>query len=84
VRRRLSSSGRRCHEKRTGSGALSGGGFHGFGRRAGADPIGKEAFNVDLGLMYDPNRRLVWTASCTNQASVLKFDPKVAMFQKLE
>ena len=26
----------------------------------GADPIGKKAFNNSMGLMYDPNRRLVW------------------------
>ena len=52
---------------------------------AGADPIGKQgAFNVDVGLMYDPTRKLVWAVDLSNLVHVLKFDPKVAALHKLE
>ncbi|HOX04900.1 MAG TPA: sigma-70 family RNA polymerase sigma factor [Planctomycetota bacterium] len=51
---------------------------------AGANPIGKGAFNVDLGLMYDPNRKLVWAVNCYNQVHVLRFDPKTAGLQEIK
>jgi hypothetical protein len=43
----------------------------------GADPIGKGAFNNSMGLMYDPNRRLVWAVGQHSHVHVLKLDVKV-------
>jgi hypothetical protein len=54
----------------------------------GADPVGKgsyrSGFNVSLGLMYDPNRKLVWAADKHNKVYVLKFDPKSASLRELQ
>jgi hypothetical protein len=44
----------------------------------GADPVGKKAFNNSMGLMYDPNRRLVWAVGQYSQVHVLKLDAKGA------
>jgi hypothetical protein len=48
----------------------------------GADPVGKKAFNNSMGLMYDPNRRLVWAVGQYSQVHVLRLDVKGA--KKLE
>lgn len=44
----------------------------------GDDPIGKgtagRAFNNSMGLMYDPNRKLVWAVGQHSHVHVLKFD----------
>jgi hypothetical protein len=48
----------------------------------GADPVGKKAFNNSMGLMYDPNRRLVWAVGQHSHVHVLKLDAKAA--RKLE
>jgi len=54
----------------------------------GADPVGKgsyeSGFNVSLGLMYDPNRKLVWAADKLNKVYVLKFDPRSAPLRELK
>ncbi len=42
----------------------------------GADPVGKRAFNNSMGLMYDPNRRLVWAVGQYSHVHVLKLDAK--------
>lgn len=44
----------------------------------GADPVGKKAFNNSMGLMYDPNRRLVWAVGQYSHVHVLKLDAKDA------
>ncbi len=40
----------------------------------GADPIGKKTFNNSMGLMFDPNRRLVWAVGQHSQVHVLRLD----------
>jgi hypothetical protein len=42
----------------------------------GTDPVGKGAFNNSMGLMYDPNRRLVWAVGQHSHVHVLKLDMK--------
>jgi hypothetical protein len=49
----------------------------------GDDPIGKGTFNNSMGLMYDPNRKLVWAVGQNSHVSVLRFDPKQAKLRKL-
>jgi hypothetical protein len=44
----------------------------------GADPIGKKAFNNSMGLMYDPQRRLVWAVGQYSHVHVLRLDVKTA------
>ena len=44
----------------------------------GADPVGKKAFNNSMGLMYDPNRRLVWAVGQHSHVHVLKLDLSTA------
>ncbi|MBI1831662.1 MAG: hypothetical protein HYR84_09455, partial [Planctomycetes bacterium] len=44
----------------------------------GADPVGKRAFNNSMGLMYDPNRRLIWAVGQYSQVHVLRLDAKAA------
>lgn len=49
----------------------------------GADPIGKGtsgggAFNNSMGLMYDPNRKLVWAVGQNSHVHVLRYDAKAA------
>jgi hypothetical protein len=51
---------------------------------AGADPIGKGVFNNSMGLMYDPNRRLVWAVGQNSHVHVLRLDRKEAQLRKLE
>ena len=45
---------------------------------AGADPLGKERFNVSLGLMYDPKRKLVWAMDLLSRPYALKLDLNTA------
>jgi hypothetical protein len=40
----------------------------------GADPIGKGVFNNSMGLMFDPNRKLVWAVGQHSQVHVLRLD----------
>ncbi len=40
----------------------------------GTDPIGKKTFNNSMGLMFDPNRRLVWAVGQHSQVHVLRLD----------
>ncbi len=40
----------------------------------GADPIGKGSFNNSLGLMHDPNRKLVWAVGQNSSVHVLRLD----------
>ena len=53
----------------------------------GADPIGKgtgsDAFNNSMGLMYDPNRRLVWAVGQYSDVHVLRLDLKSAKLHEL-
>jgi len=44
----------------------------------GPDPLGKESFNVSLGLMYDPDRKLVWAMDLLSRPYVLNLDLKTA------
>ncbi len=54
----------------------------------GADPIGKgtgsDAFNNSMGLMYDPNRGLVWAVGQYSDVHVLRFDLKSAKIHELK
>jgi hypothetical protein len=45
----------------------------------GADPLAKKAFNNSMGLMYDPNRRLVWAVGQYSQVYALKLDASSAI-----
>jgi hypothetical protein len=49
----------------------------------GADPVGKKAFNNSMGLMYDPNRRLIWAVGQHSHVHVLKLDLQTASPRKL-
>jgi hypothetical protein len=49
----------------------------------GDDPLAKTP-HYDLGLMYDPQRKLIWTTDAVNRVHVLKLDAKTAVLQKLE
>jgi len=40
----------------------------------GADPLGKDRFNVSLGLMYAPRHKLVWAMDFLSRPHVLKLD----------
>jgi hypothetical protein len=51
---------------------------------AGADPVGKGAFNVSLGLMYDANRKLVWAFGQRSEVTVLRFDRAAAKLTELK
>ncbi len=44
----------------------------------GADPVGKRAFNNSMGLMYDPQRRLVWAVGQYSNVHVLRLDATAA------
>ncbi len=50
----------------------------------GADPIGKGAFNNSIGLMYDPNRKLVWAVGQNSQVHVLRIDARSAKLHELK
>jgi hypothetical protein len=54
----------------------------------GADPIGKgtagKVFNNSVGLMVDPNRRLVWAVGQNSHVHVLRLDAKSVVFHKLD
>ena len=49
----------------------------------GTDPITRGAFNNSMGLMYDPNRKLVWAVGQNSHVHVLRFDPKTATIEEL-
>lgn len=51
---------------------------------SGPDPVGKRAFHNSLGLMYDPNRRLVWAVGQNSEVHVLRFDPTSAKLHPLQ
>lgn len=55
---------------------------------AGADPIGKgtlaNSFNNSMGLMYDPNRKLVWAVGQNSHVHVLRLEMKNARIQELK
>jgi hypothetical protein len=57
---------------------------------SGDDPLlnggnkGRELFDVSLGLVYDPNRKLVWMVGQWDELIVLKFDPKTAGLVELK
>jgi hypothetical protein len=44
----------------------------------GADPISRGAFNNSMGLMYDPNRKLVWAVGQNSHVHVLRLDLRKA------
>ncbi len=54
----------------------------------GADPIrtgsAGDAFNNSVGLMYDPNRQLVWAVGQYSAVHVLKIDLKSAKLHELK
>jgi len=54
---------------------------------AGADPIGKgtsgNSFNNSIGLMFDPNRNLVWSVGQYSNVHVIRIDPKSVVLRKL-
>lgn len=57
----------------------------------GADPIGKgtsktaqTAFNNSMGLMFDPNRQLIWAVGQNSHVHVLKVDAKSVRREYLE
>jgi hypothetical protein len=41
---------------------------------AGDDPIERDSFNNSMGLMYDPNRKLVWAAGQNSHLHALRVD----------
>ena len=49
----------------------------------GADPLGKERFNVSLGLMCDPKRRLIWAMDLLSRPYALRLDLKTADIRTL-
>ena len=50
----------------------------------GADPVGKKAFNNSMGLMYDPNRRLIWAVVQYSHVHVLRLDLKAGQVRSLK
>lgn len=50
----------------------------------GADPIGKGSFNNSMGLMYDPNRQLVWAVGQNSHVHVLRLDSKSVKLAELK
>jgi hypothetical protein len=50
---------------------------------AGPDLIGKQVFNNSVGILYDPNRNLVWALGQRSEVWVLRFDPKTVDVQPL-
>jgi hypothetical protein len=50
---------------------------------SGADPISKGAFNNSMGLMYDPNRKLVWAVGQNSHVHVLRFDSRSVKLHEL-
>ena len=51
---------------------------------AGADPIGKGVFNNSMGLMYDPNRKVVWAVGQNSHVRGLRFEAGAAKLRELE
>jgi hypothetical protein len=51
---------------------------------AGADPIGKGVFNNSMGLMYDPNRKLVWAVGQNSHVHVLRLDAGTLKLHELK
>jgi hypothetical protein len=50
----------------------------------GVSPLAKDGSMVSLGLMYDPNRKLVWAVDQVNRVFVLKLDLKDTPLMKLK
>jgi hypothetical protein len=46
--------------------------------------LGKETFHVSLGLMYDPQRELVWAVNSCAQPYVLKLELQTADLKPLD
>jgi len=44
----------------------------------GADPIAKGAFNNSMGLVYDPNRKLIWAVGQNSHVHVVRLAPDKA------
>lgn len=42
----------------------------------GEDPSGREGFNVSLGMIYDPSRKIVWAVDTHSHVYVLRLDGK--------
>ncbi len=51
---------------------------------AGDDPSARGRFNNSMGLMYDPNRKLVWAVGQNSHVHVLRFDLKSAGAMELK
>ena len=51
---------------------------------AGSDPVGKGTFNNSMGLMYDPNRKLIWAVGQNSHVHVLRLDLTTAQTQELK
>jgi hypothetical protein len=50
----------------------------------GDDPVGKGTFNNSVGLMYDPNRKLIWAVGQNSHVHVLRLDLKSASTHELK
>ena len=54
----------------------------------GLDPIGKgtgsNAFNNSMGLMYDPNRKLIWAVGQNGHVHVLRLEPASVTLRELK
>jgi hypothetical protein len=50
----------------------------------GVDPVGKGAFNNSIGLMYDPNRKLVWAVGQNSHVHVVRVDMGTAEVKELK
>jgi len=50
----------------------------------GADPISRGEFNNSMGLMYDPNRKLIWAVGQNSHVHVLRLDLKSALIDLLQ
>lgn len=54
----------------------------------GADPIGKgtqgTSFNNSMGLMYDPNRKLIWAVGQNSHVHVLRLDSRSVKLHELK
>ena len=50
----------------------------------GADPVGKGKFNNSMGLMYDPNRKLIWAVGQNSHVHVLRIDANKAEMRELK
>lgn len=51
---------------------------------SGVEPIDRGTFNNSMGLMYDPNRKLVWAVGQNSNVHVLRLDGKSAKVRELK